>query len=311
MDDFAGCEFGYRATEAFEELGRLLAELGVDESLDKACPPSTKMKFLGVEFDTQAMSMRIDNTKLQEIKQLSKTWARKTVATKEELQSILGKLMWVSKVVRFSRCFVSRIIGVLKGLRTQKQKVTLSKEIKKDFLWWSEFLPVFNGIELLVPDTVFCSVLGDATPQGGGSWNEREKEYFSRAFPAHLQDPNIYIHVKEFLVAIAAAKVWGHYWEGKRIAIYCDNEAVVKSMIYQKPQDPELQKCLREMLFLACKFHFQPIFLRISTDDNDIADFISRVHDPVEITAKFAARGLTNMKYVNLEDDYFNFVADW
>ena len=311
MDDFAGCEFGYRATEAFEELGRLLAELGVDESLDKACPPSTKMKFLGVEFDTQAMSMRIDNTKLQEIKQLSKTWARKTVATKEELQSILGKLMWVSKVVRFSRCFVSRIIGVLKGLRTQKQKVTLSKEIRKDFLWWSEFLPVFNGIELLVPDTVFCSVLGDATPQGGGSWNEREKEYFSRAFPAHLQDPNIYIHVKEFLVAIAAAKVWGHYWEGKRIAIYCDNEAVVKSMIYQKPQDPELQKCLREMLFLACKFHFQPIFLRISTDDNDIADFISRVHDPVEITAKFAARGLTNMKYVNLEDDYFNFVADW
>ena len=57
--------------------------------------------------------------------------------------------------------------------------------------------------------------------------------------------------------------------------------------------------------------NFQPIFLRISTDDNDIADFISRVHDPVEITAKFAARGLTNMKYVNLEDDYFNFVADW
>ena len=63
------------------------------------------MKFLGVEFNTLNMSM--------EITMLSETWARKTFPTKQDLQSILGKLMWVSKVVRFSRCFVAMII--LKG----------------------------------------------------------------------------------------------------------------------------------------------------------------------------------------------------
>ena len=311
MDDFAGCETGLRATEAFDALRELLAELGIQESVEKACKPSTQMKFLGVEFDTVAMSMRVDEGKRLEITALSKRWARKTVATKQELQSILGKLMWVSKVVRFSRCFVARIIATLKGLRSQKQKVTLTEEIRKDFLWWSEFLPVFNGVELLVPNTVFCSVLGDATLQGGGSWNEREKEYFSRQFPLHLQDHQIYIHLKEFFIAIVATKLWGHLWEGKRVAIYCDNEAVVKTMVYQKPQDPELQKCLREMLFQACRFRFQPVFLRVTTEANDIADYLSRIHDHQSISAKFEAKGLTNMVPINVSDEIFDFVADW
>ena len=311
MDDFAGCETGKRAMEAFMALGKLLEDLGVQESSSKACPPSTKMKFLGVEFDTVAMSMRIDQGKLEEITSLSRMWARKTVATKQELQSILGKIMWVSKVVRSSRCFVSRIISVLKGLRSQKQKVTLNQEVRKDFLWWAEFLPVFNGVELIVPDTVFCSVIGDATLQGGGSWNEKEKQFFSRQFPAHLISPKIYIHIKEFLVSITSAKLWGHLWGGKRVAIYCDNEAVVKTMVYQKPQDQELQRCLREMLFIACKFHFQPVFLRISTVENDIADFISRRHEPEAIKAKFQSRGLLDMKEITAHDEMFEFVADW
>ena len=185
------------------------------------------------------------------------------------------------------------------------------RKIRKDFLWWSEFLPVFNGIELLVPNTVYFSVIGDATLQGGGSWNERRKEFFSRHFPIHLRDHTTPIHVKEFLVSIASAKLWGPHWEGKRVAIYCDNEAVVKSMVYQKPQDSELQKCLREMLFYVCKYHFQLVFLRITTSDNDIADFISRVHDANQIAAKFERRGLCDMKQLHVPDDYFDFKADW
>ena len=68
-----------------------------------------------------------------------------------------------------------------------------------------------------------------------------------------------------------------------------------------------MQKCLREMLFLACKFHFQPVFLRISTADNDIADFISRRHDSDAIKAKFESRGLFDMEKINVTDAKFEF----
>ena len=96
MDDFAGCETGQRAFEAFDTLGKLLTELGIKESVDKTQAPSTQMKFLGEEFDTQAMSIRIDADKIQDVTAMAKKWARKTAATKQELQSILGKLICLS-----------------------------------------------------------------------------------------------------------------------------------------------------------------------------------------------------------------------
>ena len=207
MDDFAGCEHGQRAKLAFDALGKLLADLGVRESIDKACPPSTTMRFLGVEFDTVKMCMRIDDNKRKEIQQLSVFWSRKTVANKQELQSILGKLIWVSKVVRFSRCFVSRVISLIKTLKYQKQKTTLTEAVKKDFKWWSKFLSVFNGVELLIPPTVFASVLGDAYPMGSGSWNEQAKDYYSRKFPMDLCDTLYPIHLKEFWSIIIATKL--------------------------------------------------------------------------------------------------------
>ena len=112
-------------------------------------------------------------------------------------------------------------------------------------------------------------------------------------------------------MVILAAKVWGPKWSGKRIGIYCDNEAVCKSIIYQKPKDPELQRCLREFLFYVCKFKFQPIILRVSTDDNDIADFISRVYDEPSITKMFNEKGIFGMSQVPVTDDFFKFIADW
>ena len=311
MDDYGGCESGEKAFTAFDDLGKLLADLGIKESKKKALSPSTKMTFLGVEFDSMDMAMRVNDTKRKEITALAKSWSRKTVASKEELQSILGKLIWISKVVRYSRCFVSRIIAAIKSLRSQKQKITLSTEVKKDLLWWTNFLDVFNGVELLVPNTVYCNILGDATLVGGGSWNESEREYFSRMFPYYLQGASIYIHIKEFWMLILAAKVWGSKWTGRRIGMYCDNEAVCKTIIYQKPQDLELQRCLREFLFHVCKFRFQPVILRVSTKDNEIADFISRVFDQPSIENMFLAKGLPGMKEVKIDDEMFNFVADW
>ena len=170
---------------------------------------------------------------------------------------------------------------------------------------------VFNGVELLIPTTVFASVLGDAYPMGSGSWNEQAKEYYSRKFPMDLCDSLYPIHLKEFWSIIIATKLWGHLWTGHRVAIYCDNEAVVQSIINQKPSDLELQNCLREFLYHVCVFKFQPVLFRISTSDNHIADFLSRNHDPDSIEKMFESKGITEMKPIHVDDLMFDFVGDW
>ena len=91
------------------------------------------------------------------------------MANKTELQSILGKLIWVSKAIKYSRVFVSRVINEIKLLKSQKQKLTLSPEIRKDFLWWRQYMTEFNGVHLLILNEVSVQIAGDACPNG--MWN--------------------------------------------------------------------------------------------------------------------------------------------
>ena len=206
-DDIAGVEPTFeRASLAFSVMGSLLEELGLSESLEKAVAPCKVLIHLGIEFSTSAMEMRIDENKCNELRIELKKWLNRTVATKSELQSILGKLLWVSKAIKYSRCFVLRIIAEMKILKFQSQKITLSNEVRKDFLWWHNFMQDFNGIHLLVPNDPSEQISGDACPMGYGIWNPMKREYFSAKFPIYLQDPQIPIHIKEFNCLILAAK---------------------------------------------------------------------------------------------------------
>ena len=311
-DDIAGAQDSFDlAMLSFNSLSSLLLELGLEESSEKAVSPSTTMLYLGVEYDTIKMEMRIGQDKCKELKDDLKTWYRKTVATKQELQSILGKLMWISRAVRHSRAFINRIISEIKKLTAQKQKITLSQDVRKDLLWWFKFMEVFNGIELIIPNDVSINIAGDACPMGLGAWNLDSQEYYSGLFPLHLQDPQIPIHVKEFVCIIVSVKLWGPKWEGKRVQIYCDNDAVVDVLNFHKPKDIKMQSLLREFLFYVCTFNFSPVASKIGTKENLIADFLSRNFNPVDAVSFFIKQGLGPLKNIPLHDSVFEMKADW
>ena len=311
-DDFCGCELEFsRSGLSFIKLGQLLSDIGLSESKAKACPPSQVMTYLGVSFNTIDMCMHVDSDKRVELKSELRKWSKKTVATKTDLQSILGKLLWVSKCVKFSRVFVCRIIAEVRKLQKQTQKTVLSREIRKDFLWWDKFLEVFSGVEIIIPPTVCLSVLGDAYPQGGGSWNPNRLQYFSMRFPEYLCSPETPIHIKEFIIVILCVRLWGQDWSGQRIAIFCDNESVCDVCHYQKPKDPEMQKLLREFLFWVCKYNFCPILQKITTSDNHIADYISRNHDSNDIENYLCINGFPDHSKVVIPLEWFGFQAEW
>ena len=103
VDDFGGVESSEeRATEAYTTMEWLLGDLGLQESKKKAVPPSTKIVFLGVQFDSLAMEMSVPPEKITEVKAEIGRWVRKTKITKKELQSLLGKLFWVASTVKYS-----------------------------------------------------------------------------------------------------------------------------------------------------------------------------------------------------------------
>ena len=84
LDDFAGAEKPELALKPFQELGNLLVSRGIEESKEKACPPSTKMVFIGVLFDTDDLTLSVTAESVQEILELVSTWLQKKSATLRE-----------------------------------------------------------------------------------------------------------------------------------------------------------------------------------------------------------------------------------
>ena len=158
--------------------------------------------------------MRVPADKVEEVRCLLGTWVRKTKVSKKNLQQLLGQLFWVSRCIKFSRVFLSRLLIQLKSMHKlpDHKKVPLTDDSMLDIKWWNRFLRKFNGTELIYPsdpldldleqllDTSAIVNCGDAQPMGGGSYCGTQ--YWSRKFPLWLQDPQIPIHLKEFWVII-------------------------------------------------------------------------------------------------------------
>ena len=107
---------------SFTTMSQLLSELGLTEASTKANPPSTRMIYLGVGFDTEKICIFVDSDKITELMGVIFRWFIKTTAKEFELQSILGKLLWVSKAVCHSRIFVSCIIAETRKFSKQSEK---------------------------------------------------------------------------------------------------------------------------------------------------------------------------------------------
>ena len=94
------------------------------------------------------------------------------------------------------------------------------------------------------------------THKGGGASGISVVMSTFLKFPEYMCSSDTPIHIKEFIVVVLCIRLWGPNWAGHRVAIYCDNDSVCDTCVYQKPKDLALQKLLREYLYWVCKFNF-------------------------------------------------------
>ena len=106
IDDIIGQATLSQAEASFDTLYDLLGELGLDISEKKLLRPSTKASCLGVVINTQDFTVSVPEDKLDQIRDCCVSWQNRTCCTKRDLQSLLGKLLYVTKCVRSSRPFL-------------------------------------------------------------------------------------------------------------------------------------------------------------------------------------------------------------
>ncbi|KAI8503309.1 hypothetical protein Bbelb_191300 [Branchiostoma belcheri] len=279
LDDLGGADSPHRAELAFDTLGRLLQYLGLMEADDKATPPSTRIVFLGRTVDSIRMTIEVTPERLSDTLAELDRWRVKTSVRRHEVESLLGKLHFLGSCVRPGRLFVSRMILLLRRYSDRHQRLSIDCEFRKDLLWWSTFLPCYNGVSLIPrtgwtePDAVFSS---DACLTGCGGFLHSTGEYFHATFPPSVLASNPCINSLELLSILVCARLWGKHWAGSRIVVMCDNEASVTVLNSGRSRSPFLQTCLRNLWLCAAVGQFELRAIHIPGLENRLADHLSR-----------------------------------
>ena len=102
------------------------------------------------------------------------------------------------------------------------------------------------------------------------------KEYFHVSFPKAIRDQGLPIHKLEMLAVLLGVRIWGRYCVGKKIQIYCDNDACVQVINSSKTRDSFLATCLRELWLEVVRFGFELRAVHLPGVENRVPDWLSR-----------------------------------
>ena len=149
--------------------------------------------------------MFITQVKLDDIQEELHKWIHKDTMTRNQLESIVGKLQAVSHCVRSAHIFISRMLNKL-PLINRNWFYHVDENTRLDIKWWRKFLPQYNRTsimwleqmlthdQVLATDTCLTSIGGNSS-----------KQYFHEKIPLFILDiPDIQIaHLESIAVMIA------------------------------------------------------------------------------------------------------------
>ena len=136
--------------------------------------------------------------------------------------------------------------------------------------------------------------------------------YFHTVFPAFIRHKRLHINALELLSVMVCVKVWSCKLKGSKIVIYCDNSSSVSVLNSGACRNSFMQSCLREICFEAASNEFEIKARHLSTNENRIADMLSRWDLDFSIRDQFVSLAHENSwTEIIVDDDLFKFSAPW
>ena len=291
MDDFLIVEeTEAECRAAYSALLGLLAEIGitVNTKPHKTHGPRQSVTFVGVLFDSVSFTASLDAAKLAKAVALLHAFEGRRRASVKEVQSLLGYLNWICRVVYGGRTFLHRMLLALRGA-TSALQVNLDSGFHDDVSWWLKWLPSFNGKRVIIDPQAWprASFFTDADLNTGigiffqGRYAGHTFADCAARFPAHAvmrpgeADP---IHLKELYAVVIAIEFFGTSMRDTHVLLRTDN-SVVEAAINRGAcdvADPRMMGFIRTIFWMSVRLNFRLVASYVSTFDNGLADALSR-----------------------------------
>lgn len=285
LDDFlfgesnTNCQPGH----TLQSFKNICIKMGIPVALDKTCPPSTCLVFLGIEFDTVEMTMRLPSDKLLELRQKIITAIQAKKISLRDMQSLLGSLNFACRVIAPGRAFCRRLINSTLGIKKPYHKIRISVDMRKDLNLWLHFLRSYNGITLISdPNWLSDDTLQLYTDSAGG-----ESGGFGIYFAGHWSQgtwPVRWVEegltrdmtLLELFPVVAAIVTWSNSFLNKKLLFHIDNQAVIQVISTQTCKSERVMNLVRHLVLVMLTYNISVKATFIPSKRNVIADALSR-----------------------------------
>ena len=278
----------------------LLSHLGLPEAMDKTVAPTNRLIFLGIFIDTNAMTVSLDQERLDRITVLLTEWERRQNCSLRQLQSLVGTLSWASQVVRHGRIFLQHMRDLIRhasqadDAAPSRPSISLTSDFRDDLSWWLRFMASWNGVSLLAESdwldpAKIAHVYTDACVDGfaavtGTQWFQRRWTDEQEAAARDSDMARDSMPWKELYAIVAAAATWGPLWSRQRVLFWTDCQPVVQALDKGASRTRRMMQLIRALHFYAARHSFSYWLQHIAGADNAIADELSRVHDASQLS---------------------------
>lgn len=252
---------------------------GFEVQHNKTAGPARIVEFLGIVIDTVNEQLKISEDRICEIREELIKWDHRKTASKRQLLSLIGKLMFCARVVRNGSMFTRRLIHLSKRARSLHHKVRITNQARADIAWWAKCLVKHNGVGLFptpfpVEDAVVVSTDASnaaASAVCGSSWSVVPFEGSNSWMKAKS------IAWREMFALVLCIATFAEVLAGKSVITYIDNMCIVQCVESGRSREPDIMALIRALYYytsIHC-IRYRPVHL--FSADNSLADAISRL----------------------------------
>jgi hypothetical protein len=302
LDDFFGIGFQTKAEAdtAYDIFIATAAELGLQLQYDEAkTVPATQMTdFLGVIFCSRTLTLSLSAERIAKMLVTLRTIKATDTITVEDLQKIVGVLMFACIVFSLCRPFLRHMLNVLKSAGpnpVKRRRLPITADARDDIDLWIQIFTALNlngrrisGLPAHAR-TIKAELYTDASFEGGGyffgglwrmwKWPKDMRDRIGD-FAGLSADDGVFICELEALALLQAVRdivaiCAGSHDVARRLVCHIDNSPLVHMLTKHSSRSSACTPILRELtgLLLAYSVELAPVW--ISTDDNECADLLS------------------------------------
>jgi hypothetical protein len=202
----------------------------------------------------------------------------RTSCTLHELQQIVGRLAYTSRLVQHSRATLYPLLDGLRGRRHRpRARVQLSARAATSLRWWLDVSREFahTPAPLLDPVPNYGQLSSDASTSTGWGWyNAAAGRFGMGTWSPRLT--HLSITPLEMLASLLCLESNAHLLTGRTVWLRLDNIACVHTYTHQRPAHPLMRAALAYAHKLMIKYRFALVCTHVSTTDNHVSDDLSR-----------------------------------